>query len=70
MELITGTTHQHSTHGEVRIESIHREYSVYESDTGDGHVPGGWFVCYSTGDETRSEPVGEFIDRITSDGGD
>ncbi|SEH11549.1 hypothetical protein SAMN04487967_0404 [Natronorubrum sediminis] len=64
-ELVTKTVYRHQLHSEVTIENIFREYAVYDTGTGDGSVPGAWYVKYSANDnEVYIEPVTEFIDAI------
>lgn len=63
MEIVQGTTHTHPQHGDVRIESICRKYGVFETETGDGHIPGGWFVQFETdGGELHFEPIEVFTE--------
>jgi hypothetical protein len=67
MELVAGATHQHSNHGTVRIETIYREYSVYDDVAGDGSIPGAWRVAYSVDEgETHIDPVEHFINKVSS----
>lgn len=64
MELVTHTERTHATHGNVHIEDIYRTYAIYDTETG-GSVPGGWHVKYSTSDdETMTEPIEDFIDKV------
>jgi hypothetical protein len=56
----------HSTHGDVCVETIYREYSVYDDKTSDGHIPSNWYVAYS-GDEgeTYIDPVEDFLSKVS-----
>lgn len=61
MEIVAGTTRTHPELGTVRIENVFREYSVFDTESGEGHVPGGWYVQFETdGGESRVEPVKSF----------
>lgn len=67
MELVTNTTRTHETHGDVLIEAIYRGYASYDEETGEGHVPGSWYVAYSPdGGEVHIDPAEDFIDAIST----
>jgi hypothetical protein len=62
MEIVEGTTHTHPEHGGVRIESIYREFGIIETSDRTGHIPGGWYIKFETGDGNMLvEPLEEFV---------